>query len=204
MNLPDLEHLKDRLKWARERKNLSQTELGFMLHLSQGAIEKAENGKTRKPKYLPEAADILEVPYSWLAHNQAVISHPDIRKKSEYPVYGYASGQNQVTALNEGAIIEYIPNYNPHLGNDGFYMIVVGDSMEPRYEQGERIAVSRSIPPRKGRDCVIEFTDGTAAIKRYISKTDDRITCEQLNPQKTVIYNLSDIKAIYAVVGREG
>lgn len=102
---------------------------------------------------------------------------------------------------NEGSIIERIPDRVPGMGNDGFYLIVSGDSMEPIFEQGDKLAVSRALPPRKGRYCVIEFIDSTAAVKRFVGRTDKELVCEQLNPKKTLKFNMNEVVNIYAVVG---
>lgn len=200
---PNLSELSERLTWARRKNDLSQTALAKKLNVSQGAIEKAENGKVRQPKFLPEAAEILNVPYQWLANNQQNFDQAPPTPAGKAPIYGYASGAGSKNVLNDGAIVDYAPRHNPLMGNKGFYMIVVGDSMEPRYEQGEKIAVSRTLPPRKGRDCVIELIDGTAALKRFVSMSEREIVCEQLNPKKTVTYNPKEVIAVYAVVGHE-
>lgn len=199
---PELETMAKRLEWSRKQKGLSQADLGAKLCVSQGAIEKAENGKTRKPKFLPEAAHVLGVPYSWLSLGK-VGEQPENTYQQKAPVYGFASGSNDKMMLNDGAIIDHQPRHNPNMGNDGFYMIVVGDSMEPRYEQGEKIAVSKSLPPRKGRDVVIEFIDGSAAVKKLKEKTSREIICQQLNPKKEIKYNTNEVLNIYAVVGHE-
>lgn len=207
--LPAYAELADRLRWAREKKGHTQVSLAKRLGVSQGAIEKAENGKSRKPKFMPEAAVELDVPYEWLRDGTISYEQEAGMRRSgggfadNAPVYGYASGASSKVALNEGAIIDYAPRHNPAMGNDGFYLIVVGDSMEPRYEEGEKIAVSRAMPIRKGKDCVIEFLDGTAAVKRFISRTERELVCEQLNPRQTLKYNMNEIVSIYAVVGHE-
>lgn len=120
---------------------------------------------------------------------------------SGVPVYGYASGANACVTINEGSIIERIPDRVPGMGNDGFYLIVSGDSMELVFEQGDKLAVSRALPPRKGRYCVIEFIDSTAAVKRFVGRTDKELVCEQLNPKKTLKFNMNEVVNIYAVVG---
>lgn len=71
----NLETLPERVIWARKERNLSQTELAKIiadkmgLPLSQQSIEKLENGHVKKPRYLHEAAVVLNVPYSWLLDN---------------------------------------------------------------------------------------------------------------------------------------
>ncbi len=65
----DLKTLADRFVWARKNKGLSQTVLANAISVSQQSIEKLENGNVVKPKYLPEAAEFLGVPYKWLLSN---------------------------------------------------------------------------------------------------------------------------------------
>lgn len=66
----DIKTMPERFVWARkEKNNISQMALAEILGISQGSVEKLENGKVAKPKYLPEAAKILGGPYEWLLNN---------------------------------------------------------------------------------------------------------------------------------------
>lgn len=66
METSDLDSLEKRFAWARKAREYSQVRLAAALGVSQGAIEKLENGKVLKPEYLPEAAKLLKVRYEWL------------------------------------------------------------------------------------------------------------------------------------------
>ena len=55
-----------RLKTARKAAGLTQKQLAQATGLTQGAIEKVENGKNRRPRKLKKIADVLGVPPSWL------------------------------------------------------------------------------------------------------------------------------------------
>lgn len=63
---PMLATAPERFEWARGKAGLSQEALAKLLNVSQQSIEKFENGYVKKPKYLPEAALVLGVPYIWL------------------------------------------------------------------------------------------------------------------------------------------
>lgn len=71
----DLETLPERFVWARKRSGFSQVSLAQKLGVSQQSIEKMENGHVKKPKYLPEAAKVMCVPYEWLALNRKDVAH---------------------------------------------------------------------------------------------------------------------------------
>lgn len=164
--------------------------------------------KKGSPRRLPEDArnaieDFFKKPRGFLSGEYAQTPVAARQGLMEgVPVYGYASGAASTLAINDGAIVGYIPERVPGMGGDGFYLIVEGDSMEPALEQGDKLAVSRVMPPKKGRYCVVEFIDGSAVVKRFISKTDKKFICEQLNPPKALEFDMKEITAIYAVVGQ--
>lgn len=65
-NIPDLS---GRLKYIREIKELSQVELAQIAGTTQQAIQQAEAGKARNPRYLHKLALSLDIPYEWLTMN---------------------------------------------------------------------------------------------------------------------------------------
>jgi transcriptional regulator with XRE-family HTH domain len=65
-NLPDLA---DRLIYVRRLKDLTQAELAELAQTTQQAIQQAETGKARNPRYLAKLAHVLDIPHEWLAMN---------------------------------------------------------------------------------------------------------------------------------------
>jgi transcriptional regulator with XRE-family HTH domain len=65
-NIPDLS---ERLRYIRKIKNLSQIELAEICGATQQAIQQAECGKARNPRYLHKMALALDIPYEWLTMN---------------------------------------------------------------------------------------------------------------------------------------
>lgn len=65
-NIPDLS---GRLRHIREIKGLSQVELAEIAGTTQQAIQQAETGKARSPRYLHKLALALDIPYEWLTMN---------------------------------------------------------------------------------------------------------------------------------------
>lgn len=71
---------------------------------------------------------------------------------------------------------------------DGYAVLIVGDSMSPAFEPGDIAVVNPRLPPMRGKDMV--FVSGertgefTATVKRLLRWTDkDWYVC-QFNPQK--------------------
>ena len=58
--------LSDRLKYIRRMKDLSQVELAERAGTTQQAIQQAEKGKARQPRYLHRLAQELDIDVNWL------------------------------------------------------------------------------------------------------------------------------------------
>ena len=56
----------ERIRYQREKKNISQVSLAKHIGVSQQAIQQVEIGKARKPRNLYEIAQKLECSYEWL------------------------------------------------------------------------------------------------------------------------------------------
>jgi repressor LexA len=56
---------------------------------------------------------------------------------------------------------------------DAFAARVHGDSMTPKYRQGDIVIFSPSLPVRDGDDCFVRFADGHTTFKRVFFETAD-------------------------------
>ena len=65
-----------RLKTARKAAGLTQEQLAQATAVTQGAIQKVENGKSRRPRKLKKIADVLGVSPSWLLLGEEEGSFP--------------------------------------------------------------------------------------------------------------------------------
>lgn len=121
------------------------------------------------------------------------------RGSRRVPVYGYAaaSGGDRI-AFNPGDILDYI-ELSPSPPGDVFIVRASGSSMEPRVFDGEMLVVQRNVPPARGKDTVIEFTDGTAVVKTYRGSRDGRIYAQQYNDEKTLDWAAAEVKAMHNV-----
>ena len=78
IELPDIPDLADRLVYLRKTFGLSQTELARLAGATQQAVNQAESGKSRQPRYLPQLARELDIPLDWLTMNMR--PDPDAHK----------------------------------------------------------------------------------------------------------------------------
>jgi repressor LexA len=58
--------------------------------------------------------------------------------------------------------------------NEAFAARVHGDSMTPKYREGDIVIFSPAAPMRSGDDCFVRFEDGTTTFKRAFFETDEK------------------------------
>lgn len=76
---------------------------------------------------------------------------------------------------------EYVRCPDIHDGQ-AFAARVVGDSMEPRYKEGDVVIFSPNAPVRSGDDCFVRFTnDHSTTFKRFFQAKGNRIRLQPLN-----------------------
>lgn len=74
MNYQKMPKLAERLKYIRAYHNLSQAEMADYAKTTQQAIQQAEVGKARQPRYLHRLAQTLDIPINWMVFGEAVQS----------------------------------------------------------------------------------------------------------------------------------
>lgn len=57
---------------------------------------------------------------------------------------------------------------------NAFAARVCGDSMMPKYKEGDVVVFSPGLVPRSGDDCFVRFEDGQTTFKRVFFETDER------------------------------
>ena len=80
MTLPAMKQLSARLKYLRDIHGLSQAELAQKAGTTQQAIQQAEKGKARQPRYLHQLARVMDVPVEWLLFGEIPSRNPAINK----------------------------------------------------------------------------------------------------------------------------
>lgn len=121
-----------RVRAKRERLGLTQTELAEKVKASQQAIEQLENGKTRRPRYLPELAKALGVSVDWILNGDENFSQisPYVPGK-KYPVLSKIQAGAWLEAV-EAYTLKDIDNWlesDAHIQGEAFWLQVDGDSM---------------------------------------------------------------------------
>lgn len=83
MTYKKMPKLSERLKYIRKLHNLSQAELADKAGTTQQAIQQAEKGKARQPRYLHKLSQSLDIPVDWIVFGEVENSTKTIKKTSK-------------------------------------------------------------------------------------------------------------------------
>ncbi|WP_210184361.1 helix-turn-helix domain-containing protein [Methylobacterium aquaticum] len=169
--------LAEKIRTRRESLGMSQATLASELGVSQAAVNKVEQGKTLRPRFLPKIAKVLKFRLTELDPDMEDIAEGDPLVRSvpdaesspasslkdiindprvlaaatgvggEVPVYAAAEGGPGEIVIDKDPL-EWVPRPGPLAGVKGGYLIYIsGTSMSPEYKPGERAIVDPRLPP---------------------------------------------------------
>ncbi len=145
-----------------------------------------------RPDNVPEAALMIRRPVS--------------RGERNLPVFGVAVGGDDAWFEFNGQVHEYVerPAQLESVHN-GYALYVLGDSMEPRYLEGEIIYVNPNRPVTAGSFVAVEFKSadegpGKGMIKQFVKRTPTKLVLRQLNPEKTLDFAIDAVKHCHRIV----
>ena len=123
----------------------------------------------------------------------------------DLPVFGTAQGGSGALIVTDLAV-DYVVRPAPLLRvRDGYGMIVTGDSMSPRIENGDTVLVNPHLPPRNGDTCVFRRhdDDGTvlAIVKKLRRYNDETWYVAQHNPPRDFVLKRSEWQICHVTVG---
>lgn len=179
----------ERLKMARKAKKYSQAEVSRLLGVTQQAVGKWETGRsTPDPQTVARLAEILDTTADVLlglqTENAAGAGSVGRNAFSRYtqcliPVVGTVRAGYGALAFEEDYGSEYASVKDPQ---NYFYLVVKGDSMEPRISDGDLALVHRQSTLDNGDLGVMVYgTDGEGTLKKYIQR-GNAVVLQPFNP----------------------
>lgn len=218
------------IKELREKLKISQADLAEAVGTSQPQIKRLEGGDRKltkewaerisphlgvAPEALlfgkPDGAESVKVNSPTTAPQQEIdLPNAVIRDKVEglgrkIPVYGQAVGGVDGEFLMNGTVLYEVmaPPVISHIS--GAYAVSVsGESMVPRYEDGEICFVDPKRRVKKG-DYVIaqirqeEHGPLLAYVKRFIRQNSIELVLEQFNPQKELRFAGNTVVSVHYI-----
>jgi phage repressor protein C with HTH and peptisase S24 domain len=125
-----------------------------------------------------------------------------IHRQDAMPIRSAGRGGGEQRMFLEDGPIGYTPRPANLAGvRDAYAIYMVGDSMQPRYEQGWLLHVNPFKPPTRGRDVVVFKKDQAVLIKQFIGWNGDDLVLRQLNPEETLRIPRDEIIECHLIVG---
>lgn len=218
------------IRLLREKIGLTQQQLADAAGTSQPQIKRLEAGDRKLTKewavrlarplnttpeilLFGEPDQITPVNDNGLPAQENPISdlpNAEIRGKVEglgrkIPVFGQAVGGVDGEFLMNGTVLYEVmaPPVISHI-NNAYAVAVSGDSMSPRYEDGEICFIDPERRVRKG-DYVIaqiryeEHGPPLAYVKKFIRHNSIELVLEQFNPQKELRFPASSVVSVHFI-----
>ena len=175
------------LKQCRKKQGISQAELASKLGVTQQAVGKWESGKSSPdPSTVARIAELLNTTADYLLGLYRPVSNvsaPEERFFGSYsesliPVIGTVKAGYGALAFEEDYGSEYASVKDP---DSYFYLVVRGDSMEPRIQDGDLALVHRQPVLDSGDLGVLIYGEGEGTLKRYVRR-GNAVVLQPFNP----------------------
>lgn len=190
----------ERLKAARKKSGLTQTEIAKKLFISQAAYSKYETGQSSpNPETLAKIAEILNVTVSSLIGKSKDGAAPG---RVRVPVLGRVAAGIPIEAIEE--IIDWEDLDAAEYGTGEYFGLKIhGDSMEPKISDGDVVIVHRQEDVDNG-DIAVVLVNGDEGTCKRIKKSPQGVTLISSNPAYEPMYFSNDeiISLPVKVVGR--
>lgn len=195
------ESIKDRIEQLISALGLTRTSFAERVGVSSNAITNWKIRGIKGSAYEKIASAFPEVNMLWLQDGKGEM----FKEKAEkmLPHFPTNAMAGTLTGFSEGVkdfncemmpVIAAMPSYD-------FTMNIKGDSMEPKYESGDIIAIKKVYDYIEwGKVYVLDTADG-AVVKRLYD-ADDKYLCKSYNPEYPDFYvEKSSVYSIFKVIG---
>lgn len=182
------------LKQLRAAKKVTQENVASYLGISRAAYTNIENGK-RDPdtSTLRALAAYFEVTVDSLLGGPCVANSVSESVPIRVPVLGTIPAGIPLEAVEDIIDWEEIPADMARGGKEYFGLKVRGDSMAPRYEDGDVLILRKQDTCESGQDCAVIVNGGEATFKR-VRIAPSGVALHPLNPNyETLFFTNSEV-----------
>lgn len=179
------------IRYLRKKRNWTQNDLAKRLgYNALATINKWETGVNRAPsKKLEMIAALFNVSVDDLLNTDLEQRDLDIREGAELKadsvrikVYERIHAGIPNEAIDEVVDWQDIPREWTAGGREYFGLVVKGDCMYPKYQEGDVIIVRKQDTCESGQDCVVYIDRYEAELKKVILNKDS-VILQPLNPK---------------------
>lgn len=170
------------IKELRKSRKLSQKDLAEKLNVHQTAVSQWEQNRTMPDiEMIKKLADFFEVTTDYILGNAKTDSTPGITAH-RINVYGSVPAGIPIEAIQDIIDWEEIPSDWVKNGAKYIALKVKGNSMSPKYMDGDIVIIRIQPNCESGQDCVVFINGYDATLKRVI-KNEKSIILQPLNPE---------------------
>jgi phage repressor protein C with HTH and peptisase S24 domain len=212
-------HLSANLEFLLAARGMSQQELARASRISLNTINRWCNGRSSRPSpaKLGAAASVLGVTFRELVHEDltdragGMAAHVTEEQPDVFPV----DVGRRVPLVSDVPAGDPMEIFDDHPVGHGWDMVVCpaeltdpnafalrlsGDSLEPRFNDGDIAIVSPNHPWREG-SLVVAKISGDSVTCKYVRTRDNTVTLSPGNPQYSPrILDRSEVRWVYPVV----
>ena len=188
----------DQIKKFRAASGLSQKSLADALYVSQQAVGKWERGdSTPNPDTVVRIAQIFGITTDELLGQV----EKGTAGGSRIPVLGEIPAGIPIEAVEEILDWEEIPPEWSTGGRQYFGLKVKGDSMWPRYMDGDTVILQKEKACDSGDDCAVLVNGDAATLKQVYMHDDGCMEIRPLNPSYPPrTFSPSEIQSLPVVI----
>lgn len=195
-----------RIKSIIEEKGLTQSQLARLVGVKQQTISYicAVNSPASTSRYATKIAQVLGVNPAWLQSGEGDRHDPMVRIELE----GIQLFALRVPLLAHSEVVSFIAERDERratgkqgkilmtdseVGDGSFAIEIEGESMAPRFYEGDRVVIDPTLPAEPG-DFVVAHVEGVITFRKFRRRDGDVFELVPLNDDWPVIR--SDSKTV--------
>lgn len=196
--------MKNRIREIRKRHDLTAAQLARLLDVPGQRLRRWDRHEVNPPR------DVCRIIAERFGYSTEFVAGEDDNDNIQsatvptqtIPLYGRAAAGNGAVIISEP--IDYVSRPNSLQNVDDCYAVmVVGNSMKPRFFEGEIVTVHPYKPVRLNDYCVVQYQkngEQLALIKRFVTKNGGTVTLKQHNPDKEIEIAAESVIAIHFIL----
>ena len=172
-----------RLKALRAVHQISQKDLASQLFVSPQAVGKWEREEaTPNPETVRKLSELFDVSADYLLGREMSPNASPASHTLRVPVLGVIQAGVPMDAIEDILDWEEIPAAWATGDRQYFGLRVRGDSMYPRYLDGDTVILQKETTCESGDDCAVLVNGSEATLKQVMIKGDGSLELRPTNP----------------------
>lgn len=187
----------NKLKELRKYNKFTQCEIAKKLKISQQTYSNYESESTEAPhEILKQLAQIFDVSVDYLLGNDNNKNSTPTPKPNRIPVLGKIPAGIPINMIEDILDYEEIDAEKLTGGKEYFALKVQGDSMYPKFQDGDVLIVKKQDDCENGTFAVVAVNGDDATFKKVIKKADSIILQPLNDKYEPIIYNNEQIQKL--------